>query len=238
MCSVSPVRADLGRPEAAGAVVLGLIYFAAAWRGDNPTAFRAGFRTLLYAGIPGYIVMRGASEWILSKEGLGDLTAARLDRDRLHRRRRGAALPADRDDRLGHLVAARARSGRRGRGQDRRGAHLGRAVRSAGGRVRRRRLGDDHEAGLEPALTSSTRVGCGSSGTELRGLLVAVAERGDEAMTTASMLGRVPKRPCRQLRPSDRGARILPMRIASPFETYAIACIFSINVIQPRTHGR
>ena len=59
----------LGAMVVTGAVVLGLIYFAAAWRGDNPAAFRAGFRTLLYAGIPGYIVMRGAPSGSCRRRG-------------------------------------------------------------------------------------------------------------------------------------------------------------------------
>ena len=63
----------LGAMVVVGAVVLALIYFAAAWRGEAPESLRAGFRTLLYAGIPGYIVMRGGSEWIYSKEGLDAL---------------------------------------------------------------------------------------------------------------------------------------------------------------------
>jgi hypothetical protein len=49
---------------AAGALVL-------AWRatGEERTAItRFGFRTLLYAGIPGYFVMRIGAEWIYSKE--------------------------------------------------------------------------------------------------------------------------------------------------------------------------
>jgi hypothetical protein len=42
-----------------------------AWRaqGDDRTAItRFGFRTLLYAGIPAYFVMRIGAEWIYSKE--------------------------------------------------------------------------------------------------------------------------------------------------------------------------
>ena len=58
---------------ATGGLVLAFVYFTAAWRGDSARAFRAGFRALLYGAIPGYIVMRGGSEWILSEEGLRDL---------------------------------------------------------------------------------------------------------------------------------------------------------------------
>lgn len=34
---------------------------------------RLGFRSLLYGVLPGWVVMRGAAEWISSKEGISDL---------------------------------------------------------------------------------------------------------------------------------------------------------------------
>lgn len=37
---------------------------------------RAGYKTLLYAALPTYIVMRVAAQWIASKEGLADSDAA------------------------------------------------------------------------------------------------------------------------------------------------------------------
>jgi hypothetical protein len=46
-----------------------------AWRasGEQRAAItRIGFRTLLYAGIPAYLVMRIGAEWIYSKEYSGD----------------------------------------------------------------------------------------------------------------------------------------------------------------------
>ena len=49
------------------------------WRTDNPSAAslkRFGARTLLYAAIPSYFVMRIAAQWILSKEGLDNSNAA------------------------------------------------------------------------------------------------------------------------------------------------------------------
>jgi hypothetical protein len=46
-----------------------------AMRGREPVEVagltRFGFRTLLYVGIPSYLVMRLAAEWIASKEGYG-----------------------------------------------------------------------------------------------------------------------------------------------------------------------
>jgi hypothetical protein len=51
---------------AAGSLVL-------AWRADGDqraATTRFGFRTLLYAGIPAYFVMRIGAEWIVSKENI------------------------------------------------------------------------------------------------------------------------------------------------------------------------
>ena len=56
-----------------GALVLALGYLAGAWRGQSADSLRVGFRVLLYGAFPGYIVMRGAAQWIYSKEGLDDL---------------------------------------------------------------------------------------------------------------------------------------------------------------------
>jgi hypothetical protein len=63
----------LGAMVATGGLVLALVYFAAAWRGDSAGSFRAGYKSLLYAAVPGYIVMRLAAQWIASKEGLDNL---------------------------------------------------------------------------------------------------------------------------------------------------------------------
>ena len=60
----------LGAMLAVGGITLALVYLAAAWRGDSPRLFRAGFRALLYGAIPGYVVMRLGAQWIYSKEGL------------------------------------------------------------------------------------------------------------------------------------------------------------------------
>jgi hypothetical protein len=49
------------------------------WRTSDPSAAslkRFGARTLLYAAIPSFFVMRIAAEWILSKEGLENSNAA------------------------------------------------------------------------------------------------------------------------------------------------------------------
>jgi hypothetical protein len=39
---------------------------------DRPAALRLAFRTLLIGAIPAYVVMRGAAEWIASKEDVPD----------------------------------------------------------------------------------------------------------------------------------------------------------------------
>ena len=63
----------LGAMVAVGGLVLALVYLATAWRGESAQSFRAGYRALLWAAIPGYVVMRGAAEWIYSKEQLDKL---------------------------------------------------------------------------------------------------------------------------------------------------------------------
>ena len=63
----------LGAMVAVGGLALALACLAGAWRGGSATTLRAGFRALLYGAIPGYIVMRGAAQWIYAKEHLDDL---------------------------------------------------------------------------------------------------------------------------------------------------------------------
>ena len=63
----------LGAMIATGGLALSLAYLAGAWRSRSADSLRAGFRALLYGAIPGYIVMRGAAQWIYSKEHLDDL---------------------------------------------------------------------------------------------------------------------------------------------------------------------
>jgi hypothetical protein len=49
------------------------------WRTSDPAAAslkRFGARTLLYAAVPSYFVMRIAAQWVLSKEGLDNSNAA------------------------------------------------------------------------------------------------------------------------------------------------------------------
>jgi hypothetical protein len=62
----------LGAMVATGGLVLALVYLTLAWRGQAPGMFRAGYKALLYGAVPGYVVMRLAAQWIVSKEGLED----------------------------------------------------------------------------------------------------------------------------------------------------------------------
>ena len=62
-----------GAMAVTAAVVVAVGALVLAWRatGEERAAITAfGFRTLLYAGIPAYFVMRIGAEWILSKENI------------------------------------------------------------------------------------------------------------------------------------------------------------------------
>jgi hypothetical protein len=59
----------LGAMVMVGGFVLALTSLAGAARGGEQPIARLGFRALLYGALPGYIVMRGAAEWIADKEG-------------------------------------------------------------------------------------------------------------------------------------------------------------------------
>ncbi len=55
-----------------GALVTVAALLLFAWRGDSPRLVRLGFRTLLIAAIPSYVLMRVGAEWIASEEAVGD----------------------------------------------------------------------------------------------------------------------------------------------------------------------
>jgi hypothetical protein len=60
-------------------VSIAAVAFLQGWRSTGASAAslkQFGARTLLYAAIPSYFVMRIAAEWILSKEGLDNSNAA------------------------------------------------------------------------------------------------------------------------------------------------------------------
>jgi hypothetical protein len=61
-----------------GSLVVAAWFLFTARRGDSLDGVRWGWRTLLYAALPAYIVMRVGAEWIVSKEHLEDADLAWL----------------------------------------------------------------------------------------------------------------------------------------------------------------
>jgi hypothetical protein len=59
----------LGAMVMVGGFVLALTSLASAARAGEVAITRLGFRALLFGALPGFIVMRGAAEWIANKEG-------------------------------------------------------------------------------------------------------------------------------------------------------------------------
>jgi hypothetical protein len=57
----------LGAMTLVGALVLVVASLASARGGDSAAALRLGYRSLLLAAIPGWIVMRVTAQWIASK---------------------------------------------------------------------------------------------------------------------------------------------------------------------------
>lgn len=62
-----------------GALVTAAAYLFAARRDGSLELTRAGFRTLLLAVLPAFIVNRIAAQWLLSEEGLEDAELAWID---------------------------------------------------------------------------------------------------------------------------------------------------------------
>ena len=63
----------LGAMALVGALVLAIVYLVPAWRGGSLEAVTSGYRVLLYAALPSFLVMRVAAEWVADKEGYSDL---------------------------------------------------------------------------------------------------------------------------------------------------------------------
>jgi hypothetical protein len=63
----------LGATVLVGALLLAIVYLVPAWRGGSLEGVTAGFRVLLYAALPSFLVMRIAAEWVADKEGYSDL---------------------------------------------------------------------------------------------------------------------------------------------------------------------
>jgi hypothetical protein len=60
----------LGAMVLVGALILAASALILAWRGGDAALVRLGYRSLLVGALPAWIVMRGAAEWIASKEDL------------------------------------------------------------------------------------------------------------------------------------------------------------------------
>lgn len=63
----------LGAMVLVGGLVLAGTSLFGAWRQGDAATLRSGYRALLIAVIPGWLVMRIAAEWIVSKEGWNDV---------------------------------------------------------------------------------------------------------------------------------------------------------------------
>jgi uncharacterized membrane protein len=68
----------LGAMALVGALVFVAFSLASAWRGAEGAAVRAGYRSLLLAALPAYIVMRVGAEWVTSEQ-FGDSTPNWVD---------------------------------------------------------------------------------------------------------------------------------------------------------------
>jgi hypothetical protein len=69
----------LGAMVLVGGLVLAVTSLLAASRGGQAATVRVGYRALLLAVLPGWLVMRLAAEWTLSKEGLEDANLTWVD---------------------------------------------------------------------------------------------------------------------------------------------------------------
>ena len=63
----------LGAMVLVGALGLVVLALASARGGDSAPGLRLAYRSLLFAAIPAWIVMRLSAQWIADKEGLDDL---------------------------------------------------------------------------------------------------------------------------------------------------------------------
>jgi hypothetical protein len=59
-----------------GALVLAVTSLAGAGRSGSAPALRLGYRSLLLASIPAWLVMRISAQWLADEEGVADLDAA------------------------------------------------------------------------------------------------------------------------------------------------------------------
>ena len=59
----------LGAMVLVGALLLTATALAGAWRGEDAAALRLGYRSLLLAALPSWLVMRVAAQWLLDEGG-------------------------------------------------------------------------------------------------------------------------------------------------------------------------
>jgi len=62
----------LGAMVLVGSLVLAFTYLVPAWRDGSLESVRLGYRTLLIAALPSFLVMRISAQWLASKEGVDD----------------------------------------------------------------------------------------------------------------------------------------------------------------------
>jgi len=53
-----------------GVLVLAASSLAGAWNNGSAALTRLGYRSLLWAGLPAFIVLRGSAQWIADEEGI------------------------------------------------------------------------------------------------------------------------------------------------------------------------
>jgi phosphoglycerol transferase MdoB-like AlkP superfamily enzyme len=69
----------VGAMTLVGALLLVAVSLAGAARGGSVATLRLGFRGLLFAALPSWIVMRVSAEWLASKENVDDDSPAWVD---------------------------------------------------------------------------------------------------------------------------------------------------------------
>jgi hypothetical protein len=62
----------LGAMVVVGALLLAGTALAGAWRGDDAASLRLGYRALLFAALPAWLVMRVAAQWLLEEGDYDD----------------------------------------------------------------------------------------------------------------------------------------------------------------------
>lgn len=62
----------LGAFITVGALILAATFLVPAWRQGSLASLRLGYRALLWAAVPSFLVMRIAAQWLYDEEGWGD----------------------------------------------------------------------------------------------------------------------------------------------------------------------